>query len=512
MSGTGNRDAWHINGTTGQGCLAQGTGINGAGINGTGDRDSRTRRLRGHTGQLGGSAGRSRDGQRGWKSPSLAWGLTGTSRGVPASGAGDTQCSPTQVRLQLLQRELRVRAGHGRGSAGAERAPPFPPSGGAEEDEEEEEEGGEGSSEMARRRTALRSQSELERSGCAPRVRPLAARGGRGRGSPSRCGPDKQLRKGRRPGTPGGTRRAARAQATTVTATRARGACGAPEPQGTPGGLREGTPGQRCHPGDTESAGGCRGCGDGEGRGRGTGRDRQGGQARGVGQDGQCQARVGSARQGGQPGWAVPGRVVRAVSARQGGQCQAGWAVPGRVGSHGRVPTGIPQGSGPGKGQAEEFPGIPQSHSGAMAPGRAPPAMRHSTVRHAGTRHSRVRHSAVRHSRRRHSAVRHSRVRHSRMRHSTVRHSAVRHSGTRHSAVRHAGTRHSTVRHSTVRHSTVRHSAVRHSRRDAEGPGAPRDARSGSGQHREVAEGHGDRGDRERRGQGRGTGGWHGIV
>ncbi|XP_077035445.1 uncharacterized protein LOC143694180 [Agelaius phoeniceus] len=296
MPGTGDRD-------------------NGAGINRTGDRDSRTRRLRGHTGQLGGSPGRSRDGQRGWKSPSLAWGLTGTSRGVPASGAGDTQCSPTQVRLQLLQRELGVRAGHGRGSAGAERAPPFPPSGGAEEDEEGEEEegeGGEGSSEMARRRTALRSQSELERSGCAPRVRPLAARGGRGRGSPSRCGPKKQLRKGRRPRD---TRRDGAGlpalRPPLSPSTRARGAGGAPEPQGTARGSARGHRDSGATQGTPREPGAAGGCGEWGG----TGRDRQG------------QAGTGRGRQG----WAVPGKGGQAGVARVG-SARLGWSVPGKGG------------------------------------------------------------------------------------------------------------------------------------------------------------------------------------
>ncbi|XP_032914109.1 uncharacterized protein LOC116995471 isoform X2 [Catharus ustulatus] len=114
-------------------------------------------------------------------------------------GAGDTQCSPTQVRLQLLRRELGVPGGHGRGSAGAERAPPSPPPSREEEEEEEEEEGGEeGSSEMARRRPALPVPERAWRGAVALRgVFGLSRREAAAGGSPSLGGcPKKQLRNG----------------------------------------------------------------------------------------------------------------------------------------------------------------------------------------------------------------------------------------------------------------------------------------------------------------------------
>lgn len=212
-------------------------------------------------GQVGGSPGRfqggprARAGRRGWKSPSLAWGLTGTSRGVPA---GRVTLSVRQHRYgcSCFSGSWGCPGGHGRGSADAERAPPFPPfqgrggGGGGKAGE------GGGRGRLLRNGEKASSspgpRASLARSGCAPRgFWPLAARGGRGRVSLG--GPKKQLRKGRRPGdTRRGWRRAARAQATTVTfprapvspAGRARGRAalgGAPpSPEGTRGWLQAG--------------------------------------------------------------------------------------------------------------------------------------------------------------------------------------------------------------------------------------------------------------------------------
>ncbi|XP_056338047.1 collagen alpha-2(I) chain-like [Oenanthe melanoleuca] len=339
-----------MKGTKGTGM--SGTGINGTGMSGAGVRDkrdrdngtgtnrtgtnrtghSRTRRLRGHTGRAGGSPGRSRDGRRGWKSPSLAWGLTGTSRGVPA---GRVTPSVRQHRYgcSCFSGSWGCPGGHGRGSAGAERALPCPPP--SRKEEEEEERGEEGSSEMARRRPALPVPERAWRGAVGLRGVFFSASGGERRpraGLPLIGGcPKKQLRKGAEtrghpagmaPGCPRSGRHChlpPRARVASAERPRPGGDAGVAPPGGHRGsGATEGTP---------RAPGAAGGGGGGEG---GTGGQR-GGDRAGTGQGGQSQAgMVTVARQAGQcqAGWAVPGRAVR-----MSGQCgQAGWAVPGRAG------------------------------------------------------------------------------------------------------------------------------------------------------------------------------------